>query len=180
MPPHRGEKTYTSSMERGKTLTQPGGPVVVSEKTLRAMLAIRREKLLPELYGRVAVARSNFQAVADVLPAAPPWLDVLEDHPNHPLPERIASASASEAATLRLALALPASLVLFDGPLKDRVKLSYIKAEGTLSILVMAYRKGLLTAVRPMVKALQSLGHADVLPPPEMLESLWKALDQME
>lgn len=161
-------------------LTVAGGPVVVSEKTLRALLAIRREKLLPEIYGRVAVARSVFDAMQDVLPAPPAWLDILEDRPDQALPDRIAGGTPSEAATLRLALALPASLVLFDGPMKDRVKLSYIKAEGTVPILVMAYRLGKLTAVQPMVKALRSLGHADVLPPPEMLDALWVALGKLE
>lgn len=161
-------------------MTKPGGPVVICERTLRALLAIRREKLLPELYGRVAMARSSFEALGELLPAPPPWLDVMADRPEQALPERIAAVDASESATLRLALALPASLVLFDGPFKDRVKLSYIKAEGTVSILVMAYRLGKLSAVKPMVKALQALGHADVLPPPEMLDALWKALDKLE
>ncbi|MCC7192647.1 MAG: hypothetical protein IT444_07680 [Phycisphaeraceae bacterium] len=167
-------------MERGKMLTVAGGPVVICEKTLRALLAIRREKLLPEIYGRVAIARSVFQAMGDVLPIAPPWIDVLDDQPQQSLPARISGGTPSETATLKLALALPASLVLFDGPMKDSVKLSYIKAEGTVPILVMAYRMGKLSAVQPMVKALQSLGHADVLPSAEMLDALWGALSKLE
>ena len=166
-------------MLHGKPLTDPSGPVVACELTIRALAVIRKEKLLPELYGRVTMAESNFKALADVFPAAPAWLDVAKDCPTQALPGRIADANPSEAATLRLALALPASLVLFDGPLKDRVKLSYIKAEGTVSILVMAYREGKLSAVKPMVKALQSLGFEGVLPQPDMLEAIWKALDQM-
>jgi hypothetical protein len=126
------------------------------------------------------MARSVFESMHDVLPAPPPWLDVLDDRPEQPLPARIADATPSEAATLRLALAAPASLVLFDGRMKDRVKLSFIKAEGTVPILVMAYRLGKLTAVQPMVKALQSLGHGDVLPPKEMLDALWVALEKLD
>jgi predicted nucleic acid-binding protein len=163
----------------GKPLTDPAGPVVITEKTFRALLAIRREKLLPELFGRVAIARSNFEAMEGVLPGVPEWLDVMEDRAEQPLPERIAMASPADAAALRLALATPASMVLIDGPMKDRVKLAYIKAMGTVPILVMAYQHGKLTAVKPMVKALQALGHADVLPPAEQLEALWKALDAM-
>ena len=171
-------------MEHRPMRTVPSGPVVVSEKTLRALLAIRKEKLLPELYGRVAVSRKNFAALADVLPAAPPWLDILDDRPDVSLPKRCATATELEAATLRLALAPPgggaASLVLLEGPIKERAKLSFIKSEGAVSILVDAYRAGKLSAVQPMVKALQSLGHADVLPPPELLAGLYKALDHLE
>jgi predicted nucleic acid-binding protein len=162
-----------------QTLTSPDGPVVSSTKTLAAMLAIRKEKLLPELFGRVAIARSNFDELADVLTDPPTWLDVLADHLDQTLPARVQTATPSEAATLRLALALPASLVLIEGPIKERAKLSFIKCEGTLSILVQAHREGLLSAVRPMVKALETLGHADVLPPPEMLDALWRALEEM-
>jgi predicted nucleic acid-binding protein len=165
-------------VERGKPYTNPSGPVVISEKTLRALIAIRKEKLLPELFGRVAIARSNFDALAGSFPAgAPDWLRVMDDRPDQALPERIAMASPSEAATLRLAIATPASLVLIDGPIKDRAKLTYIKAMSTVPILVLAYQRGKLSAVRPMVKALQSLGHADVLPPPDQIEALWKALE---
>lgn len=168
-------------MKRSRqTLTTEGGPVVVSEKTLRALLAIRREKLLPALFGMVTIARTNFESMADVLASAPAWLIVREDDPGQPLPDRVAMATASEAATLRLALGIGASLVLLDGPIKEKAKLSFIRSEGTVSLLVTAYREGHLSAVQPMVKALAALGHGDVLPRPEMLEALWKALRQME
>ncbi len=160
-------------------LTCADGPVVAGEKTLRALVAIRRQRLLPRLYGRVVVGRFNFEALADVLPEAPPWLSVADDRPDQGLPPRVAGAAASDVATLRLALALPASLVLLEGPTKERAKLSFIKSEGTVSILVTAYRRGLLSAVQPMVKALEKLGHGDVLPPPEQLEAMWRALDDM-
>jgi predicted nucleic acid-binding protein len=153
--------------------------VVTSEKSLRALVAIRRQKLLPELYGRVVMARSNFEALQDVLPDAPAWLVVERDRPEQELPPRVAAAGVSEAATLRLALALPASLVLLEGPIKERAKLSFIKAEGVVAMLVAAYRQGLLSAVRPMVKALEKLGHGDVVPPSEQMEAMWKALDEL-
>lgn len=163
----------------GRTLTSPDGPVVASTKTVRALCAIRRQSLLPRLYGRIVMGRSNFAELADVLASPPPWLDVLPDAPQQDLPPRVNTATDSEAATLRLALSLPASLVLLEGPIKERAKLSFIKAEGTLSILVTAHREGLLSAVRPMVKALRALGHGDVLPPRELLDALWKALEEM-
>jgi len=161
-------------------LTSANGPVVAGEKTLRALVAIRRQKLLPQLYVHVVIGRCNFEALADVLPEAPPWLSVVEDRPDQELPPRVAGAAPSDVATLRLALALPASLVLLEGPIKERAKLSFIKSEGIVSILVSAYRRGLLSAVQPMVKALEKLGHGDVLPPPEQLEALWRALEEME
>jgi len=185
-------------------LTRADGPVVVSEKTLRAMAAIRKLKLLPGLHGGVVVAFSIYERVRPALAesepgsggavaiaagqnfaAAPglPWLLVAADQPGQPLPARVdfpQNATESEAATLRLALAIPASLVLLDGPIKERAKLSFIKSEGTVSMLVTAFRKGLLSAVQPMVKALEKLGHADVLPPRESLDALWVALGKME
>ncbi len=191
-------------MPVGQSLTRPDGPVVTSERTLRALAAIRRHKLLPTLYGQVAIAQSNYDAVRSALAEveagsggpvtvdadkgftpAPgiPWLFVVADRPEQILPARVdfpQASNASEAATLRVALAIPASLVLLEGPIKERAKLSFIKAEGTLSILVTAFRKGHLSAVPPMVKALEKLGHADVLPPKEMLDALWKALDKLE
>lgn len=198
-----GRVHYSEPMDR-KTLTQPGGPVVASEKTLAAMAAIRKLKLLSQLHGTVVVARSVYASLRESLAQAQPgaggevrlepgqnfaaapgfdWLLVAEDQPAQPLPARVdypQNATASEAATLRLALSIPASLVLLDGTIKERAKLSFIKSEGTLSMLVTAYRKGLLSAVEPMVKALEKLGHADVLPPRESLAALWTALGKME
>lgn len=187
-----------------ETLTRPGGPVVASEKTLAAMLAIRRHKLLPQLHGSIVVALSIYERLrpqlSEVIPGsgaavtipagqsftpAPgiDWLLIAEDQPMQQLPTRVdhpMNSTESEAATLRLALAIPASLVLIDGPIKERAKLSFIKSEGALSLLVTAYRQGLITAVQPMVKALEKLGHADVLPPRESLDALWQALGKME
>ena len=162
-----------------RQLTNPDGPVVSSEKTLRALHAIRRSKLLARRYGRIVMARSNFEALSDLWPAPEPWLCVCDDCPTQALPAPLAAATTSEAATLRLALALPASLVLLEEPIKQQAKVNFIKAEGTVSILVWAYREGLLSAVQPMVKALQKLGHGDVVPPADQLEALWRALDEL-
>ncbi len=182
--------------KRGMTdrqpLTTPTGPVVISRKSLDALVAIRREGLLPKRFGHVAISRVNFEAPAALANTAPgsdadqlpiqawPWLDVLDDYPDQHLPSRVAGANDLDAATLRLALAHGASLVLIDGPIKEKAKLSFIKSEGVVSILVSAYRAGHLSAVPPMVKALAKLGHADVLPGPEMLDALWTALDALE
>lgn len=160
-------------------LTPAEGPVVTSVRTLAALAGIRRAKLLPQLYGTVAIAESNLAEARAFLPETPAWLTPGPDHPEVPLPERLAAASASEAATIRFALGLGGSLILLDGPVKERAKLSFIKSVGTVSILVSAYRLGHLSAVRPMITALEKLGHADVLPPPEQLEALWVALEGM-
>ncbi len=161
--------------------TTADGPVVISEKTLRALWAIRRAKLLAPLYGQVMMARSVCDLMADVFEgeALPPWLAAVEDHADVELPARVASAGASDAATLRLALGVGASLVLLEEPIKERAKLSFIKAEGTVSILVLAYRLGHQSSVRPMLVALEKLGHGHVLPPPDQLAALEQALDQL-
>lgn len=162
-------------------LTVPGGPVVCGEETFRALHVIRRANLLPALYDEpIVMAHTSFAAMTDLMDEPPPWLNVFDDPPRTTLPPRCRRATASQGAAIRLALALPASLVLLEEPIKEKVKLSFIKAEGTLSILVGAYRIGRLSAVRPMVKALQKLGHGHVLPAPEMLEAMWKALEELD
>ena len=174
-------------------LTDAEGPVVCSEKTFRALVALRREKLIAEVYTRVVMARSNWRAVIESedvtrrgdasfdLESPPPWLDLIDEKRfvHVELPARCGEgiACSLELDTLRLAVGLPASLVLLDGLIKEKAKLSFIKAEGTVSILVMAYRLDKLSAVQPMVKALQKLGHGEVIPPPETLEALWRALE---
>lgn len=167
-------------------LTQAGGPVVISEKTLRALLDIRREKFLPLMYRRVVIARSsfnNFVEVFDKPDAKPPWLDVEDDCPGQEIPSRITvmeERDESSETAIKLGLAIGASVILLEGPIKEKAKLSFIKSEGALSILVWAYRQGWLSAVKPMVKALKALGHDEVLPDEEKLQALWEALDKLE
>ncbi len=165
----------------GKMRTTPDGPVVVSVKTFGALLAIRREKLLESMYGSVVMPRSGYDGLHDKLAASgcPAWLDVKDDLPQVQLPPRLVAVGGHDGASLQLALGIGASLVLIEEPVKEKAKLSFIKAEGTVSILVMAYRLGLLTAVPPMVKALEKLGYRDVLPPSDQLKVLWVALDAM-
>ena len=112
-----------------------------------------------------------------------PWLLVVNDRPDQQLPARVQppnNSTASEAATLRLGVGIPASLVLIEGAAKERAKLSFIKCEGTISLLVTAFRQGHLSAVQPMVKALAALGFNDVIPPQDLLDALWKALDGLD
>jgi len=185
------------------TLTHPDGPVVISEMTFRALASIRKLSLIHDLYGNTVISKSNYESIIHLLTnsaatshplaldenlleergfvASPAlsWLYIAADRPHQMLPERIACpqhSNASQAATLRLAIAVPASVVLIDGPIKERAKLSFIKCEGTVSILVSAFRQGHLSAVKPMVTALEKLGHSHVLPPPDLLEALWTAL----
>ena len=160
-------------------LTRPEGPVVTSVCTLAALVAIRRQKLLPQLYETVAISESNLAEAGAFLTETPAWLLPGPDRSDVELPGRLAAESPSEAATIRFGLGIGASLLLLDGPVKQRAKLSFIKSVGTVSILVSAYRLGHLSAVRPMVTALEKLGHADVLPPPEQLDALWTALEGM-
>jgi len=169
-------------------LTATHGPTVLSERSLRALIAIRRETLLPKMYDKLVISRSNFDAVRDTpsghsgpaaMPEPPDWLTVMDDVPGQTVPDRVAHAEALELASIRLTLALPASLLVIDGPIKESIKLSFIKAEGVVSLLVQAYRRDLLTAVKPMIKALEALGHGDILPPAESLAAMYKALDAM-
>jgi len=171
-----------------QTYTSSGGPVVISEKSLRALIAIRRETLLPQMYPKLVISRLNFEAVRQTphgnagpaaMPEPPDWLTVMDDVPGQSVPDRVSFGNELELASLRLTIAIPASLLLIEGMIKESAKLSFIKCEGVVSLLVQAYRRDLLSAVKPMVKALAALGHEDVLPPVESLTAMYKALDAM-
>lgn len=170
-------------------LTQPGGHVVGSLRTLDALFAIRKDKLLPLLYGQVVITKSDLTKLsedfASLREATPDWL-VIADDPHDDteslLPERVVSMyprDGDSERAIRLGLSIGASMILLDGPVKEKAKLSFIKSEGALPILVMAYRLGHLSAVKPMVKALTAMGRGEVLPDDEQLQALWTALDQL-
>jgi hypothetical protein len=164
------------------TLTTPGGPIIVSRRTLAALTAIRRHGLLGRLYGQVHACASDVAAIPALSLAECPWLLTHPDPEMVPLPERVLSLQPPDpdgARAIRLALTLRGSLVLLEGATKEKAKLCHIKSEGALSILVACYREGWLSDVRPMVKALRSLGQGDVLPDDEKLEALWRALDSL-
>ncbi len=160
-------------------LTTADGPVVISPRTLGALLALRREKLLPQLVGPVVINAAGRESLRDVLPHDPEWLSIRGDQPQVALPSRLVEIPSADAQTLQLALACGASLVLLEGAAKEKAKLSFIKCEGVVSLLVRAYREGLLTAVPPMLKALTALGFADVLPREEALTALLAALAEL-
>jgi len=154
---------------------------VIGERTLSPLLAIRQAKLLPELFGRVLIARSNYEAITHPrLAECGDWLKIVETNPGIRLSSRFDICPPLEQDTLRLAVSRSASMTLLEGRTKDLAKLEGLTCEGTVSLLVQGHRKGLVSGVRPMVKALRALGHEDVLPPPEMLEALWEALDELE
>jgi len=166
-------------MARGM-LTREEGPVVIGPRSMAALMAIRRAKLLPRVYaGPFLMVRDAVGPLAEEAGEPPAWVRVHADPSETALPERLAGIDPVEAATLRLALAEGASRVLLEEPVKERAKLSFIRAEGVVSFLVHAYRLGELTAVGPMMKALAALGHERVLPPPEQLEALAEALDNL-
>ena len=64
---------YDAHMGHDGALLPPEGPTFVSERSLRALIAIRRDKLLPQVYGDVAIARS----VSEAFDALPDWLTVV-------------------------------------------------------------------------------------------------------
>jgi len=163
-------------------LTTADGPVVVSPRSMRALLAIRRAKLLPQVYGDIAITASARDALGDDLQSDGDvdWLAVLDDRPDVDLPPRLAHIADDDGATLRCALGHGASLVLIEEPAKEKAKLSFIKCEGVVAFLVVCHRVGLLTDVKPMIKALRALGHDAVLPPQEQLDALYEALDALE
>jgi predicted nucleic acid-binding protein len=152
-------------------------PVVVAAAPLRALASIRHERLLPEMFGRVAICRSVAEATADLWPTRPPWLDVHDDV-EVDLPPRLVHVEGDDRATLQLSVHLNASLTIIDGkPLLEKVKLSFLKAMGTVPLLVQAYQEGRIRAVKPLLVALERKGHD--MPPPEQMAALLRALDSL-
>ncbi|MDX1683226.1 MAG: hypothetical protein R3336_08900 [Phycisphaeraceae bacterium] len=155
-------------------LTTDEGPVVVSRRTLEALLAIRRGHLLPKIYPDRSIMID--QECGEQVEDRPDFIELKVAPEDVELPTRIGHGDPCDLACLRLALHVGASMVMLEDPIKERAKLSFIRAEGTVPFLVQAHRAGHLTAVEPMIKALRALGHEDVLPPEDQLAALKEAL----
>ena len=161
-------------------MTIPGGPVIASYRVLEALISIKQAKLLQPLFGRILITESNASEIKkNIDRPLPEWVEVVPDHDDVDLPERIVNTQVLNQQTFKACLAIGCSRVLIDGPIKDKAKLSFFKCEGIVSILVTSYRAGRLKLVRPMIKALTSLGYADMLPPEDQIKMIYEALEYM-
>jgi len=155
-------------------------PVVIGERSLRALLDIRHDWLLRDMFGTVLLSRSAADALDGEIAAFPEWVRVHDDPPPNvvTLPERLISVGGTDRETIRLALALNARLVILEGKgLLEKVKLSFLKAQGVVPLLVQAYQNGRIRRIKPLLTALERKGHE--MPPPEQMEALLRALDEL-
>jgi len=156
------------------------GPVVIGERSLASLLAIRHEWLLREMFGRVVICRTVADALSEIIGEVPDWLQVCEDLPDGmvELPSRLESVRGSDRKTLEIAVHHRARLVLLEGKgLLEKVKLSFIKSMGVIPLLIQAYQEGRIQRVKPLLTALDRKGHE--MPPPEQMEALLRALDEL-
>lgn len=161
-------------------MTNESGPVVAAERSITALLNIRHEWLLEDMFERVSICDSVAAELAGRWPEArrPEWVDV---HPDRSveLPPRLTHVEGTDRMTLMLSVSLNARLTLIEGkPLLEKVKLSFIKSMGVIPLLVQAYQEGRIKRVKPLLIALERSGHE--MPPPEQMRALLAALDAME
>ena len=148
-------------------MSTPSSLVVSNTGPLIALDACNQLELLRSLYTRVVVpeeverelARGGGTALPSGLTAAHcAWIEVLPLS-NPPSPALIARLDAGEAAVITLALELGASAVLMD----ERRGLKAARdaglgAVGSVGILMLAKRRGLLTEVKPHLYRMNSSG----------------------
>lgn len=130
--------------------------VVSNSSPLIALHQIRQLELLQILYGQVFVPPA---VVGETAPqfAKPSWL--VETPIASAMIPRITARSigAGETEALALALEMDADLAILDERAGRNLAQSLgIHVTGALGILIFAKQQGLLTAVRPLVEALQA------------------------
>jgi hypothetical protein len=140
--------------------------VVSNTSPLQYLHAIHHLAVLEQLYGHIVVPQAVMaeldtgrQAGYDVPDCrAYPWM--IPDTVAIPAVLRlITNLGAGEAEALALALTTPTDLVLLDDALARQVAASQgIRYTGTIGILIQAKHQGLVTAVMPLVDAMQHAG----------------------
>lgn len=161
------------------TSGQKVGPVVVAESALRALMSIRHEWLLDQMFGGAVICESVDRAVQEIWTDTqrPAFIRVLPDQTT-PLPPRLVSVQGSDRVSIELAIATDSRLLLIEGKaLLERVKLSFIKSMGTIPLLVQAYQEGRIKSVKPLLVALERKGHE--MPPAEQMRALTNALNEL-
>jgi predicted nucleic acid-binding protein len=129
---------------------------------LISLLGVRLLDLLPQRYGEVWIATQvlvEYQTGAD--PADPdlatlPWISI---HPITTFPSFSRRLDDGEAATIALALALNARVVLIDEKrARSEAARLGLQVAGTLDILLWAKQYGVITDVGPIVDGMVAQG----------------------
>lgn len=150
--------------------------VVIAENALRALASIRHLFLLEEMFTTVLTpAKPGLEAEG-----LEEWPGFLVHRTAGPveMPPRLVHLRGPEREAVALAIESGAALLILDGKaVLEKVKLSFIKAMGTIPLLVQAYQEGRIRAVKPLLVALERKGHE--MPPPEQMQALLSALDSL-
>jgi predicted nucleic acid-binding protein len=120
-------------------------------------------ELLPALYSQVVVPRIVFDEIvvagAGLTGAreveGANWLQVQEVPVE---PSLLATLDRGEAAAIPLAERLGATLLADDGRAREVARERSLVVIGTLGVLLVAKKKGLLVAIRPIVIRMEALG----------------------
>lgn len=131
--------------------------VVSNTTTLIAFLGLGKLSILKELFGKLSIPK----AVHDELhqKAVPPldeWVEVIEIKDRRSYSSYRRSLGSGESEALCLYQQIRADAILLDGR-RARLVARHLslKATGTLGVLLVAKRKGLIQAVRPEIERLE-------------------------
>jgi predicted nucleic acid-binding protein len=143
-----------------------GGIVVADSGPLIALSRIGQLELLPQLFGRVQIPSAVWREVtqgagegrsgaAEV--RAAPWIDVVSAD-EASVAGYALIVDEGEAAAIVVAKACDALLIIDDDRGRRLALRLGLRIKGTLGILVLAKRRGLLARVRPLIDALPRCG----------------------
>lgn len=144
---------------QGKTIVGDSGPLI-------ALAIIDQLELLRKLYGRVVIPRSVWEEVTEKGAGMPgskevsqlEWLKIEAVH-GMILKALNLLVDKGEAEAIALAMKMENAIVLLDDAQARRVaKRFQVERIGTLGVLRLAKKAGLLPALRPLVEKLQSNG----------------------
>lgn len=133
--------------------------VVSNSSPLIALAEISRLDLLSSLFGSVWIPPAVAAEVTRSLPTLPGWIAIRELR--QPLPSAVLRGALGRGEREALGLTLeshPTYVILDDRPARRVAADLGLPLIGTLGILVMAKREGLIPAIRPDVDALVNSG----------------------
>lgn len=151
----------------------PAKPVVVNSTPLVAFWAIGRLDILRLLFGEIVIppaVREEFLSIEKELRRQTlrdeRWIRVVKlENPNRT--GAFSNLDEGEAEVLALAEELDASLVLIDERKARRyAERLELPLSGTLGVILLAKEEGIVTAVSPLLKAIQKAGlylHEDLI-----------------
>lgn len=152
---------------------------IVDASPLIALAQIDRLALLHELYPDLRAPSAVIEEIGVTVPTPPPW--IIRQPLARPVPE--SGLDRGETEVIGLALELPGAGVILDELSGRRAAFDLgLTVTGTLGVLLLAKRRGLLPAIRGDVEALLTAGfyagskvvqmvladagEGDALPPP--------------